>query len=126
MIQTALAQRNDPVSQAPRIDPLGSSNEQRNVGFLPLLADRARRSTLGFAGHLAAARAGRGRSLGLWLVGGGVVPAEVGVVAELARLDQVGGGEDATEEDAHAADGHVGDAEERVAAAHDGAGGDEN
>lgn len=48
------------------------------------------------------------------------------MVAELAGLDEVGGREDAAEEDADAANGHVGDAQEGVAAAHDGAGGNED
>lgn len=41
-------------------------------------------------------------------------------------LDQMCGGKDGSEDDAQAADGDVGDAEERVAAADDGAGGDEH
>ena len=82
------------------------------------------------------ASTGGGRA---WLV---VVPAEVGVVAEfpeqrvssigepyvmedVPRLDEMCGGEERAQDDAESADDDVGNAEERVAAAHDGPRGDD-
>jgi hypothetical protein len=53
-----------------------------------------------------------------------VVPAQICVVAQLARLDEMRDGEEGAENDADATDDDVGDAEERVLATHYSASGD--
>lgn len=53
-----------------------------------------------------------------------VVPAQICMIAQFSRLNEMCEGEEGAEHDAEAADNDVGDAEEGVLAAHDGAGAD--